>query len=212
VAGPDRWSTAAAAAQRIGVAPGGEILLALGRHPEPIRAWPDAVASGALQAGGEPLPLLLTAGDALPPQTRLALEQLRAQGAGRVLIFGGTGAIGTAVEEQVATLGLQTQRVAGVNRFATSTAAVQAARSRGANDNAVMVARADAYPDALSAAALAARTSTPLLLVDSCDLVLREATAQWFEANPGLTQARVIGGPKAVSERVRWQLDTRLTP
>ena len=209
--GSARWETAATAATAVGPSSEGDVLLALGRHPDAGRAWPDAVASGALQAGDSPLPLLLTDPDSLPVDTREALRQLEADGAERVLIVGGASAISPTVEDAVEALGLATERVAGENRYGTSAAAAQAALERGAHPSNLLVARADAYPDALSAAAVAAQSATPLLLVDNCDLARRTATVEWLDQRSILEDVTVVGGLKAVSERVRWQLDLRMS-
>lgn len=210
IAGDDRWSTAADIAGTVGAPADKRVLLALGGHPDPSRAWPDAVASGALQAGGAPVPLLLTAPDALPQATRDALTDLRDRGVADVWIVGGTAAVSEEVEQSVADLGLRVDRLAGADRFATSAAVAQAAVDRGAGAAELIVARADAYPDALSAAPVAARTDAPLLLVDSCDLARRPATVAWLDGRPPLSAVRLVGGTAALSERVRWQLDERM--
>src|SRR5690606_15555401 len=65
VHGVDRFGTAAAAAVLAG-APSGEVTLALGRHEIPSKAWPDAVAAGALVGTPARMPTLLTKQDSLP--------------------------------------------------------------------------------------------------------------------------------------------------
>lgn len=90
-AGPDRWATAAALAERVGGAGGGTVGLASGAD------WPDALAAGPAlgRAGG---PLLLVTRDDVPDATVDALAALRPATA---MLFGGSAVIGEAVVEAV---------------------------------------------------------------------------------------------------------------
>lgn len=208
--GADRWETAQTVATEVGPSSAGEVLLALGGHEDPARAWPDAVAAGAVQAGESDVPLLLTTRTQLPDATRDALVELRAAGATTVLIVGGEVAVSEDVTDEVEALGLDVERLAGEDRFATSAAAAAAGLARGGDPTQLLVATAAAFPDALSAAAVAARSGAPLLLVDSCDIARRRGTVEWLDEHNGLTDITVVGGTNAIGERVRWQFDQRL--
>jgi putative cell wall-binding protein len=118
--------------------------------------------------------------------------------------------VSKAVEEEVEALGLSVDRLAGEDRFATSAQAVAAGLARGGDPTKLLVATAAAFPDALSAAAVAARSGAPLLLVDSCDVARRGGTVEWLDAHTGLTDVTIVGGVNAVGDRVRWQFDQRL--
>jgi putative cell wall-binding protein len=91
---------------------------------------------------------------------------------------------------------LGTERVAGADRVGTSAAAAQRGFERA---DAVVIARADAYPDALAGSALAGRTGAPLLLTAPRELPAA-VTAQVRRLRP--TTAYVLGGRPVISDRV----------
>jgi|GEM_PF-2173720 len=186
--GVDRFATAAAAARRAG-APGGEAALVLGSD------FPDAVSAGALSAGDAPMPVLLTETDAVPEATLAALADLAVSD---VLLVGGTAVISEAIEEQLTAAGLATQRLAGANRYATSTAVAREAEERVADPTTLIMATGAGFADALAAAPLAARLGGVLALVSphqpdpDSDAYLRERADRW---NGALT----LGGTAALS-------------
>jgi Tol biopolymer transport system component len=91
---------------------------------------------------------------------------------------------------------LGTERVAGADRVGTSAAAAQRGFERA---DAVVIARADAYPDALAGSALAGKTGAPLLLTAPRELPAA-VTAQVRRLRP--TTAYVLGGRPVISDRV----------
>ncbi len=91
-------------------------------------------------------------------------------------------------------------RLAGPNRVLTAAKLSEAAYKQSWG---VVIARADAYADALAAAPLAAQRGMPLLLTfpDRLDdSVVREVR------RVGATKALIVGGPSAVSPQVERQL------
>jgi rare lipoprotein A len=203
VAGESRYDTAREIALVAGPAATGEVVVALGDHPQPDRAWPDAVASGALAASHDRLPILLTAHDTLPQATEQALADL---GASRVLLIGGTAAIDPAVERRIGELGYDVQRVAGSSRYETSVLlAEEALRRSGGTAQTPVFATGDDFPDALAAGALASALDGPLVLVPSQNLAasveafLRAHSDRW---NGGV----MVGGRAAASDLVLEQL------
>jgi stage II sporulation protein D len=210
LAGDDRWETAAEIAETVGPSAASEVILTLGGHAEAARAWPDAVAAGAIQGGSDPVPHLLTMPTSLPPATRAALVALRDGGARRVLLVGGPAAVDTNVEGEVESLGLEVERIAGSNRYGTSAEVADAAIARGASAQAAIAVTAANFPDALSAAGLAARNRVPLLLVDACDLAARPVTTEWLDGQGELATVKLVGGVNALSDQVRWQFDQRM--
>lgn len=197
IAGSDRWSTAAAIARATGPAPTGEVVVALGSHPDPAQAWPDALAGGALSATPDHPPLLLTNADELPEATERALQEL----ASRAVVVGGEGTIGAAVVERIESLGVVVERIAGGDRYATSAAVAAVAADRFPAPASPVLTSGSEYADALGAAALAAAVGGPLLLVPPADLVgpsedaLRVRAGRWGD---GI----VVGGPVAVEDFV----------
>lgn len=203
IAGHDRYATAAGIALEAGPAATGEVVLALGAHPDPDRAWPDAVAAGALGASGDRLPTLLTAHDELPDATAVALDELDAE---NVILVGGEAAIAPSVVADLDALGYGVRRLAGASRYDTSVAVAREALARTeAGDRQVVFATGGNFPDALAAGALAGSLHSPLVLVPPTDLAapverfLRKRTDQW-------ASGVVVGGPAAADDFVLSQL------
>jgi putative cell wall-binding protein len=208
IAGDGRFDTAREIALEAGPSTTGDVVVALGSHPEPDRAWPDAVASGALAASPDRLPTLLTAHDHLPPATVRALDELDAE---RVLLIGGTTAIQPAVEQRIRDLGYPVERISGASRYETSVRLAADALSRsGDGDQHVVFATGADFPDALSAGALAGSLNSPLVLVpsdslaDSVDDFLRQHVDRW-------SGGVIVGGTNAASDHVADQLAAAVT-
>jgi len=207
LAGDDRYSTARDIAAESVPPPTGEVVLALGEHPEPGRAWPDALAADALAASPDRLPTALTQQDWMPPQTEEALDHL---GARSVLVLGGTAAIRPVVEERLTALGYEVQRISGDSRYDTSVALATIALERfPAGKLPVVFASGQDYPDALSAGALASEVGGPLVLVPPDDLTtgveefLRAHADRW-------ERGIVVGGAAAIGDFVVTQLEASL--
>jgi putative cell wall-binding protein len=125
----------------------------------------DSLAGGGA-AGVADAPLLLTERCRLPDATASALSRLAPE---RVVLIGGPGAVCEEVAARVATdHGARVERVAGADRFDTSTRL--AAVSGAASPDAVIVASGLTFPDGLAGGALSALSGYPLLLVDRCSL------------------------------------------
>lgn len=92
-------------------------------------------------------------------------------------------------------------RIWGANRFATAAALSQAAYVGGAAN--VMVATGRNFPDALAGSAAAGQYAMPILLVES-DSIPAATLNEIDRLNP--QKIFVLGGPAAVSEGVRTQL------
>lgn len=201
VAGSDRFATAAAISERL-TNTGAEIALALGRHADPQRSWPDAIAAGALAGGDQTVPVLLSETDELPAETVSQLIRARESGVTKVLVIGGPEAIEAHVDKVIADLGLTVQRLAGENRYATSLAVAQAAAARSAvAPDTLVVASGESFVDALPAGPLAARAGGSLLLVPPCNL--RDPSHVGAYVAGRYVDGYVVGARSAVSESVR---------
>lgn len=203
IAGPDRYGTAAEVARAAGPSTTGEVVVASGA------GYADGVSAGALAAIPDRVPTLLTTPDRLHPGAQEALHDLDAT---TVLVVGGAVAVAPQVDDELRRAGFEVTRLAGDDRYATS--AVVAARAvdrlgdrlRGA----VLATGAD-FPDALAAAALAARTSAVLALVPRDDLGAAPAVADLLRAHAGtLVCSAILGGTAAVSVRTAEQVADRL--
>ena len=176
IAGDNRYETAIRVADEIGH--NGTVILASGTN------FADAITVGAWASTNE-TPILLANADGLPTETEDELSDLIDGGDGiteRVIIVGGTAAVGS-VEEDLVDMGLApagVSRVAGPNRYATNLQwnvenfstdlftpkALTADESLDLKGVTQMYASGANYPDALSAAPLAALLGAHVILVD----------------------------------------------
>lgn len=212
IAGPDEVATAAAVARRVwrltGAAEGARrALVALGTHPDPARAWPDALTAGWHGAvTGTPV-LLVRPDDA----TAVTLEALA--GVAEAVLVGGPAAVSGAIEQAVGERVGSVRRLAGADRFATALAvgddlaegAVPPARSE------LHVATGYAYADALAAGAAVARARQTLILVDGAGGGADGLIGGWLaEHGAQVSTVVVLGGPQAVGDNALADLQRRL--
>jgi putative cell wall-binding protein len=172
--GADRYATAAAvAAQMATILPIGSFngiptaFLATGLN------FPDALSAGS-PAYAAHLPILLTDTNTLSTSASSALTSL---GIKQVIVMGGDAAVSPSVVSSVKALGVNVIQEAGATRFATAAdlANLEFATSAPTfgyqtnpafSGNAILVSGLN-FPDALSAAPLAGRGFSPILLNDA---------------------------------------------
>lgn len=136
-------------------------------------------------------PLLLTDGERLDPRVSAELERLQTS---RVLLLGGTDAIGPAVESEL-DRHHRVERIHGRDRYGTSAAIA----TRWSSPDRVYLATGATFPDALSIAPLASHQDAPILLTgaDQLPTVTRDALADLAP-----DEVVVVGGRAAVSDDV----------
>lgn len=185
------------------------VLLALGAAPDPSRAWPDALSASALAARLQ-VPILLTRPDHLPDSVADVLAELGPQ---RVTVIGGTVAIS---DEVAAAAGDRARaeaigRLAGANRYGTSTAVADEGRAAGLNAPVIWVATGLNFPDALAAGPAAAAANAPLLLVDGQTVGGSPESDGWLSGRKP-ERVVVVGGQAAVSDPVSAALARAVSP
>lgn len=202
-AGASRFETAAAVAREVGRNSVGEVVLALGEHADPNRAFPDALSAGSLAASPQQLPLLLTRTDDLPAETERALADLDTK---KVWIVGGLSSVSAAVEAKLLALGYAVERLDGQGRYETSVEVAEEGLSRlPAGPVKVVFATGATFPDGLTGGALAARVEGLLVLVPNGELPI--ATQEFLADNVDRFDVGVIlGGSNTLSESVRLAL------
>lgn len=193
VSGSERYESSAAVSKQ--AFPGGANTAVLVYGEEPTS---DASVAARLAAhhGG---PLLLTRSDSLPDAVAQELARLNPN---KVVLVGGEAVIGQQVEGAVESTGVDVQRVAGANRFATA-AAVAREVGDGA-DEAILISAADSHLiDGAYAVGLAAQLDAPIFLAQGDHLpdATRDALSQM-----GIESTLVIGGEGAIASSVKEQL------
>ncbi len=167
--------------------------------------YPDALAAAAY-ASVVDAPILLTDPAELSPPTAQAIRDL---GATRATILGGAGAVQNKVESQLRGLGLQVERIEGVNRYAT---AVALARSAANGSRPPVIALAlgdradgrDAWPDALAASSLAGLDVPVPTLLTARAALSPETREALLDLRPD--EVVILGGPGAVPEEIEAEL------
>ena len=164
----------------------------------------DALASGLLQ-NSSPLLMVPRSG---PIPDRIT-EEIARLGAQNVVILGGTAAVGSDVEAQLSSLGLDVERRQGATRFDT---AVEIARSHAPDATTAILARAypadannptQGFADALSSGAMAAENEWPILLTDT--QTMTPVTRSYLEQS-NIERVMIVGGTAAVSAAVEAEV------
>ncbi|MCS5713965.1 cell wall-binding repeat-containing protein [Herbiconiux sp. CPCC 205716] len=190
--GTDRFGTSAALSASEFAVGVGVVYVTSGEN------FPDALSASAA-AGRWQGPVLLATRDGIPPAVGVELARLKPK---RIVVVGGTSAIGAEVERQLGTYGPVT-RLAGADRFEVSAAVSKDAFKDGAAI--VTIASGENFPDALSGGAVAGHDGGPLLLVrrDGIPAAIKTELAR-FKPD----KIRVLGGVNAVGEAVAAELAT----
>jgi SpoIID/LytB domain protein len=205
VAGPDRFATAAEIGAQLTdvMADTRTAYIIRGQADNPSQEWADALAVSGIAArrgrGGAAYPILGVS-DQLPDTTRQALVDLQIQ---HVVAVGGPATVPDSVLQTIAEMGITVnERLAGTDRWATSRAVAQADSF---DEQSLVIATGQNFPDGLAAGPYAARTGGDLLLVPT-DLVEGSPwTADEHDGYvAGLTMVPsvvvVAGGPNSVSD------------
>lgn len=201
-AGTDRFGTAQAIAAQLGDR-SGKAYLVKGFDEDPAKGWPDALAVAPLAAfQGRPVLLTQTA-----ELTGTTAETMAQRGITDVTIVGGEGVVAPEVADAVAGSGASVSRIAGENRYHTSSLVAEAALAAGMGTERFWFATGDNYPDALAAGPAAAKDGQILVLVDTFNI--RGASTQsrdWVKAHRSATSlVRLVGGYKALAQATEIQ-------
>ncbi|MGI9017546.1 MAG: cell wall-binding repeat-containing protein [Euzebya sp.] len=201
LSGATRYETAGAIATA-STSAADEVTVALGED------WPDAVSASSLAALVDGPPTLLVQRDRVPDATVQAIRDL---GVTRVNVIGGTAVITDQVVQALQDLGLSVSRLAGVNRFDTSTIVATQALDRRPGQVALVAASGSGFPDALAAGALAARLGGVLVLTPTASLSESPSLRDFVSAqSTRLDGGVVVGGVNVISTTVENQLESLL--
>jgi uncharacterized repeat protein (TIGR01451 family) len=195
VAGPDRFGTAAQISRTLYPRGSGVALIATGLN------FPDALGAGAAAAalGG---PVLLVDGR-LPEATAKELVRL---GVKRVVVIGGARAVGQQVVARIAALtGATMERVSGPTRYDTAARLSAAAFKPGTPT--AFIATGEGFADALTAAPVAAKLGSPLLIVQPRRLP-EGIAAELGRVRP--SDVVLLGGTNAVANEVELAIEAAI--
>ncbi|MDI6689731.1 MAG: cell wall-binding repeat-containing protein [Actinomycetota bacterium] len=210
---PDRiwqntsYGTAADVARRIfinsvnfGIVPPTTAIITTGEN------FPDALAVSSPAAANN-MPILLTKPTLIPSETLQVLQDL---GIRNLIIVGGPGAVHPDVEQYLRNSGYNIlTRLWGADQYETAVkiAIDENSLFRFTSPGPIFVTRGDFFADGLAGGALAARMNpAPILLVEPG--MVPDVTRSFVSHNKSnISTIYVLGGPGAVSEDVKEQLN-----
>ncbi|WP_430790465.1 cell wall-binding repeat-containing protein [Virgibacillus flavescens] len=158
--------------------------------------FPDAL-SAAPYSGIYKYPILYTRQDTLPETVSNYIEN---QGITKSYLVGGETAISNIVENKLPA----PLRIAGINRYDTN---YQIHKFFGESEtNSLYFSTGSTFPDALAVAPLAAKTSSPVILVDNRHEEALQNSIQLFSSE----NYKITGGTEAISIELAWKIDSYL--
>lgn len=155
--------------------------------------YPDAL-SGGVPAALDEAPLLLVRPSSVPAVTRAEIERLDPQ---RIVIFGGTAAVGASVESDLATLADDVERWSGADRYATAAEVAAESFPDSAAVDRVYLASGENFPDALAGVPAGTVDRAPILLTRQ-DALPAATSTELDRLDP--EEVVILGGSVAVSE------------
>ncbi len=156
--------------------------------------FPDALSASAL-AGAYSAPIVLTSGDSLSDQ---AAQEISSISPSKIIIIGGSAAISSNVESSISSImpvGCSLERVFGSDRVGTSLAIY--GNNRGSWGSTAILASADTFADALSAAPMAYASLSPVFLCSNGAISQETLDAI---SNGGFTKVIVVGGTAVIPD------------
>lgn len=155
--------------------------------------FPDAMTASTL-AYYKDAPLLLTPSNNLSFAVKKEISRL---GAEKAIIVGGAGAVSPDVERELKTLGIDTERVGGSNRYET---AKLIADKLPPYDKAIVTYGRN-FPDALAIGPFAAQKGYPILLTET-ESIPRDTAKALAKVDSTI----IIGGESVISKKVEESL------
>ena len=184
LAGSDRFITGVQVSQKAFPTPGVPVVyIASGLD------FPDAL-SAAPAAGAQHGPVLLTMPGAVPDAVLAEVQRLKPA---KIVVVGGTAAVADTALNQLKTVAPVT-RIGGVDRYDTSRLVAAYAFPTATS---AYIAAANSYADALSAAPVAAKKKSPLLLVNGGAI---DAPTQAYLNSKSIKTLTLIGGTSVVAD------------
>ncbi len=156
----------------------------------------DGLASSGL-AGLYGAPVLLTSPSVLP---QLVAEEIQRLGAEHAIVAGGPVAVNPAVVSQIEGLGLTTDRIGGIDRYATAELIADEIEASTGDAEVVFLVRGDRFPDALTVSPVAYGIHAPILLARPAEMP--DAGVGILEYVDADTSVYIMGGTDAVSAEV----------
>ncbi|KLU65280.1 N-acetylmuramoyl-L-alanine amidase LytC precursor [Desulfosporosinus acididurans] len=175
LSGADRYATSAIIAEN-GWKQSDYAILAYGK------SFPDALIAAPL-AKKYNAPILLTESNFVPKDTLNMIQQLKIT---HIIIIGGTGIISSSVENHLTSLGINTTRLYGQDKYETSIIVANHLD----NVNQIAIVTDEDFADALSISPIAAKMNMPIILIPHN--VLPDVVRGYVKTH-GISKTYIIG-------------------
>jgi len=180
IQGIDRYETSVKVAELIGTTNGA--VITSGEN------FPDALSIAPI-AGKRQMPILLSTAHSLPEKVS---QFIGSNIASQYYVVGGSGVISDSVLSGL----INYKRLSGSNRYETNLAVINEFLDT-VSTNEIYIATGEAFPDALSGSAAAAKTNSLIVLTNNIDCTA-QSIIQVHLAN--ISTVKVLGGTSRVSE------------
>lgn len=135
---------------------------------------------------------ILLVDESLSPRAERAMGEVKA-----VSIIGGPASVSKEVEDQIEGLNPSTSRIAGANRYETSS---KIAKSLFPKADKALIASGQSYPDALAGSVMASKLEAPILLVER-DRLPKEIESYLDQEQ--IKDIYILGGENTISKELR---------
>ena len=194
LSGTDRYGTSVKTSQSEFPTTASVVVIATGEN------WPDALGAGVLaaKAGG---PLLITRKASIPASVSAEVDRLSPS---KAYIIGSESAVSGSVEDVLKAKGITVVRLGGVDRYETAALVADEVASVEGTPSGYFLVSGENFPDALSAAPVAARLGYPILLTRRASL-----PAQTSARVPSDATVVIAGSDAAVASAVYTRFPNR---
>lgn len=191
--GSDRWETAVKISQNGWTKSNSVVIVNESSIADALCATPFAKSIDA--------PILLTQREKLDDRTKSEIKRL---GAKKVYLIGGEGVLSKNIESQLKSSGITgVERISGSDRYQTSFKLAQKIDTKKDVTEVAIVNGNKGLADAVSVSSPAAQRNIPILLSESDS---NSPTIERFVKDEGIKKSYVIGGEKAISNKLMDKL------
>lgn len=162
--------------------------------------YPDALSVNSV-ASSNGYPVLFTEKESLPEESK---DALKSWGIKNVKVIGGTLVVSESIVKELKNMGINVERIYGSNRINT---ALAIANRFYPTSTGVIISTGFKYTDALSGGPFAAKANQPILLVEKDKI--SQGVLDYIKNNR-VNKVTILGGPLAVSENVKKQIENAM--
>jgi putative cell wall-binding protein/dienelactone hydrolase len=189
--GKDRYETNVKIVNEVNVKEGTPIVIANGEN------FPDALSISSV-AAYKGYPIFITPSGSLPDEVEEKMKEIKPS---KVYVIGGSSSISSSIESKLKETSRDVVRIEGKDRYETS---MNICKYFDENLENLVIASGEAFPDALSGTAIAAKFKAPIAITNGDNINnLKE-----YVGNRKFKKVIILGGEGAVSKSVQDALSS----